>query len=151
MFAAVVLALVTVIAVRVVTRVPAVYPGVTPAERLQLGSCLAESDRALSEYTVVGCDQPHPVQVFATVDVALDESVYAQTGGVLDAFADEVCDRYLEYRLFLVADLEKLDYAASAIAVPTPEQYAAGDTEALCVLAAEDGGPLVGDYYHPMP
>ena len=57
----------------------------------------------------------------------------------------------MEYRLFLDADLDNDDYEASAIDVPDPEAYAAGDTEALCVIAHEDGAELTSDLYRPMP
>lgn len=149
--AAVILAIATILAVRLVTRIPVISPGVTAADAVVPGSCLAEDDRSLPEYTVVGCGQPHPVQVFATADVGLDDVVYDSSQGVLDAFADEVCKRYLEYRLFLPSDLEKRDYTAWAIVVPTREQYRAGDTEALCVIALEAGGTLTGDLYRPLP
>jgi hypothetical protein len=147
----IVVALACILAFRLLTRATPIYLGVTAVEALQPGSCLAEADRTLDEYTVIPCSQPHPQQVFATAELELDELVYAQTGGALQSFGDEVCDHYLEYRLFLVAELEKGDYEAFAIAVPTPEQYASGDTEALCVLVAEDGTDITGDAYRAMP
>ena len=60
-------------------------------------------------------------------------------------------DRYLEYRLFLQPDFEKLPYEAVAIAVPTTDEYEAGDTDALCVIRKESGEPLTGDLYRAMP
>ena len=147
----IVVALACILAFRLLTRATPIAFGSTAVGALQPGSCLVEADRDLAEYTVVPCIQPHPQQVFATAELELDELVYAQTGGALQSFGDEVCDHYLEYRLFLIAELEKGDYKAFAIAVPTPEQYAGGDTEALCVLVAEDGTDITGDAYRPMP
>lgn len=150
-FVVVVVALVALVAFRVATRAPAIPLGPTAATDLRPGACLAEDSIDLDEYTVVACGQKHPQQVFAVADLELDELVYAQTGGALTAFGDEVCDRYLEYRLFLVPDLDKGDYVAQAIGVPTPAQYASGDTEASCVIAHEDGQALTTDLYRPMP
>jgi len=148
---AVVVALACLLAFRLLTRATPITYGVTAVGDLRPGSCLAEGDFDLVEYTVVPCSRPHPLQVFATAELELDELVYAQTGGALQSFGDEVCDHYLEYRLFLIAELEKGDYEAYAIAVPNPPQYAAGDTSALCVLIAKDLSDITGDAYRPMP
>jgi hypothetical protein len=149
--AAVIVALLALVAFRVATRVPPIPTGSTATGDLIVGSCLAESQTDLDEYTVVPCGVEHPQQVFATADLALDDSLYTEVSSALQAFGDEVCERYLEYRLFLVADLEKTEYAASAIDVPDPEAYAAGNTDALCVIAHEDGDTLTSDLYRPMP
>ncbi len=148
---AIVVALACLLAFRLLTRATPIAYGVTAVADLRPGSCLAEAARDLTEYTVGSCALPHPQQVFATAELELDEWVYAQTGGALQSFGDEVCDHYLEYRLFLIAELEKGDYKAFAIAVPDPAAYAAGDTSALCVLVAEDGTDITGDAYRPMP
>ncbi len=150
-FAVVVITLAGFVAYRVLTRVPAIPTGPTDAGELRPGSCVAEESLDLEEYTVVTCDQPHPLQVFATADLELGDAVYAQTGGALTAFGDAVCGRYLEYRLFLAADLDKSEYRTRAIDLPTPERYAAGDTDASCVIAREDGADLIEDLYRPMP
>lgn len=150
-FGVVVIALSAIVAFRVATRVPVIPTGLTATADLHPGSCLAEPALDLDEYTVVPCGQPHPQQVFATADLELDDLVYAQTGGALDAFGDAVCDRYLEYRLFLDEDLETRDYSAHAIGLPSPDEYAAGLTETRCVIAHEDDEDLVEDLYRPMP
>lgn len=150
-FVVVVVALATLVAVRLATRAPAIPLGVSSVGELRPGSCLAEDALDLDEYTVVPCGESHPQQVFASADLELDELVYTETGGALTAFGDEVCDRYLEYRLFLVAELDKDEYRAYAIGVPTPEAYESGDTDALCVIAHEDGERLTADLYRPMP
>ncbi len=149
--AAMVIAVVAILAVRVLTRTPVIPTGSTAADDLQVGSCLAEAERSLDRYTVVGCGEPHPVQIFAIADVGVADAVYDQTQGVLDAFADAVCERYLEYLLFLPDDLERSDHVVSSITTPDAQQYAAGDTDALCVIALESGEPLTGDLYRAMP
>lgn len=148
---AIVVALVALVLVRVLTRVPAIPLGVTATSDLRTGSCLAESGRDLAEYTVIPCTEEHPQQVFATADLDLDDTVYALVDDALAEFGDKVCERYLEYRLFLLADLEKQDYVAFAIAVPDPAAFAEGDTDALCAIAPEDGGTITGDLHRPMP
>lgn len=156
-FAAIVAALLLVVAIRVATRTPPIPLGTTSSDDLRPGSCLAESDPALDTYTVVSCGDEHPAQVFATVDLVLPGGLATQTDASLTVFADAVCGRYLEYRLFLVPGLDKFAYDSSAIAVPKPDAYAAGDTSALCVIvpADPDGdgqrGTMTGDLYQQMP
>lgn len=149
--AAVVVALILLVLVRIVSRAPAIPLGVTPVAELRPGSCLAESALDLDEYTVVSCSVEHPQQVFAVADLDLEDDVYALVEESLAVFGDEVCDRYLEYRLFLAPDLEKSDYTAYAIAVPSPASYAAGETSALCAVSPDDGGAITGDLHRPMP
>lgn len=148
--ATVVVVLVALVVVRVVTRVPAIPTGVTSVGELREGSCLAEAGD-LAEYTVVPCGEPHPQQVFARADLELDDDLYATARDALQVFGDQLCTRYLEYRLFLVADLDRDEYEVRAIDVPDPEAYAGGDTEALCVIVAADRSDLTGDLYRPMP
>jgi hypothetical protein len=150
-FVVVVVALAALVAFRLATREPVIPLGTSSVNDLLPGSCLAEDSLELDDYTVVSCTESHPQQVFATADLELEELVYAQTGGALTAFGDEVCDRYLEYRLFLDPELDKGDYSAHAIGVPDPERYASGDTDASCVIAHEDGAALTADLYRPMP
>jgi hypothetical protein len=148
--AAIVLALVAVVAIRVATRVPPIPTGITPAAELRVGSCLAEDGADAAEYTVVPCGVAHPQQVFATADLDLDPTVYGLVGASIGTFGDAVCDKFLEYRLYLRPGLVTSDYTASAIAVPTADQYAAGDTEALCVILANEGTSSE-DLYRPAP
>lgn len=151
-FVAIVVALAALVLVRVLTRTPAIPLGVTAVSDLRPGSCLAEDGLDRAEYTVVPCATEHPQQVFATAELELDESVYGLVDDALTRFGDEVCARYLEYRLFLVPELEKGDYLAHALDVPDPDAYAAGDTDALCVIVPEaEGATLTGDLYRAMP
>lgn len=150
-FVAIVVALATLVTVRVVTRVPAIPLGATAVDEVRPGSCVEESARDLAEYTVVRCDLEHPQQVFATTELELAPDVYTLVDEAIGMFGDEVCERYLEYRLFLLADLERSDYVAYAIGVPSVDEYAAGRTEALCAIAPVSGGTITGDLHRPMP
>lgn len=149
--AAVVVALLVLVIVRVVTKVPPIPLGPTAVGDLREGSCLEESGVDLEEYTVVPCDEPHAQQVFAVAELELDDNAYALVDAALSTFGDEVCGRYLEYRLFLVEDLVRRDYTTFAIAIPDADAYAEGDTEALCVVAPEGGGILTENLYRAMP
>lgn len=150
-FLAIVVALATVVVVRVATRTPAIPLGATAVEDLLPGSCLEEAGRDLDEYTVVPCQDEHPQQVFAVAELELTPDVYTLVDEAIGMFGDEVCDRYLEYRLFLLADLDRGDYEVYAIAVPSVDDYAAGRTDALCAIAPLDGGTMTGDLHRPMP
>jgi len=149
--AAVVVALMALVVIRVVTRVPPIPLGATAAADLREGSCLAEAETDLSQYTVVACDEPHPQQVFAVADLELDDNVYAVVDASLATFGDEVCDRYLEYRLYLDAALVRQDYRTSAIAVPDADAYADGRRHTLCAIARDDEDPMSGSVYRAMP
>lgn len=149
--AAVLVALLAIVAIRLATRVPPIPHGTTDVADLRPGSCLAEDGADLEQYTVVPCDRDHAQQVFATADLDLQPTVYALVESALAQFGDQVCSRYLEYRVFLHPELVTSAFTASAIAVPDPDEYAAGDTEALCVLRAVDGGAFTGDAYRAMP
>lgn len=148
--AAIVLALVAIVAIRIATRVPPIPTGVTAVDELRLGSCLAEDAADAAEYTVVPCGVAHPQQVFATADLDLDPAVFGLVGDSIGTFGDAVCAKFLEYRLYLPTGLVTSAYTASAIAVPTADAYTAGDTEALCVIAANDGDSSE-DLYRPAP
>lgn len=149
--AAVVVALVAIVLIRLATRVPPIPLGVTAVADLRPGSCLAEGGVDRAQYTVVGCGAEHPQQVFATADLELDASIYGLVDESLATFGDEVCGRYLEYRLFLREDLDKSEYTAAALGIPTAAEYEAGDTEALCTIVRADGGALTDDLYRAMP
>jgi hypothetical protein len=149
--AVVIVALIAAVLVRLATRVPPIPLGVTSIDDLRPGSCLAEEATDLDEYMVVDCGVAHPQQVFAPADVELDDSVYSLVDDSLATFGDQVCARFLEYRLFLREGLATGDYTASAIAMPDAAAYEDGDTEGLCVVAARDGSTITGDLYRPMP
>jgi hypothetical protein len=153
-----VLALVIAVVVRIVLQTPAIPLGVTSVDQLLPGSCLLEPGGSADEYTVVGCSTPHQQQVIAKVDLAFPGVVY-KADESLAIYANEVCNRMLEYRLYLVDDLVKTDFIAEAIAPPTLDEYDAGDTETLCAVLdhpdrPDEGGSsedLTRDLYRPMP
>lgn len=155
----IVVGLASFVAYRVLTRVPHIPLGVTAAEDLLPGSCLADAEPDLAEYEVVACSVEHPAQVFAIAPLDLDETLFsddgafrgADAGDALPIFADEVCERFLEYRLYLVSDLDKQHYEARSLTVPSLDDWRAGDQDVLCVIADEDGAPLTRDLYRPMP
>jgi hypothetical protein len=150
--AVVIVVIVAIVVVRVVTRVPPIPLGTTAVGDLRPGSCLAEGDLGLEEYTVVPCSTEHPQQVFAPANLTLDDATYQLVGPSLATFGDLLCNRFVEYRLFLDEDLESRLYLADVIDVPDDAAYAAGDTEALCVIfPRESGAMLTGDLYRPMP
>lgn len=150
--AVVIVVIVAAVVVRVATRVPPIPLGTTPIGELRPGSCLAEDGLDLAEYTVVSCGTAHPQQVFAPADLTLDQATYDLVDASLTTFGDELCARFLEYRLFLVEGLVTREYDAAAIDVPDEQAYAAGDTEALCVIfPKESGATITGDLYRPMP
>lgn len=155
----IVVGLASFVAYRVLTRVPAIPLGVTAAHDLLPGSCLADAAPDLDEYEVVACTVEHPAQVFAVAPLDLDDTLFSEDGAfrgpdagdALPIFGDQVCSRFLEYRLYLVDDLVKRDHVASSLAVPTLDEWRAGDTDVLCVVAAKDGSALTRDLYRPMP
>jgi len=123
--------------------------GPTEAAALQPGSCLAEKGADLAVYTVVDCDQPHPQQVFAEIDLSRNTAQYT-TQTALTTYAGEICARFLEYGLF-VTEAADDTVTTGPLAVPTPEALAAGSSRALCSLSGADGSSLTGDLYRPMP
>jgi hypothetical protein len=153
-----VLVLIIAVVVRIALQAPAIPLGVTPVDEILPGSCLVEPGGTSGEYTVVGCSTPHQQQVIAEVDLAFPGVDYTADES-LAIYADEVCNRLLEYRLFLVDDLVKADFIAGAVAPPTLEEYEAGETETLCAVLdhpdrPETGGSsedLTRDLYRPMP
>ncbi len=74
--------------------------GVTAVADLQPGARLAEDSLELAEYTVVSCSDAHPQQVITTYDLALGRDVYTSYAAI-PALAQEICDRYLEYDLYV--------------------------------------------------
>lgn len=143
-------ALFAIIAFRALLSDPPPALGATPAAELQLGSCLAEAETDLASYTVVDCASPHPQQVVGTVDIGIRSVAYTQYTAVT-VFAREVCNRYLEYSLFVRDEITPEDYTADAIAIPTETQYKSGQDQALCVVAAGDGSQLTESVYRALP
>ncbi len=153
-----VLVLIVAVVVRVALQAPSIPLGVTPVGQIMPGSCLLEPGGTSDEYTVVGCSTAHQQQVIAKVDLAFPGVDYTADES-LAIYADEVCNRLLEYRLYLIDDLVKSDFIGAAVAAPTLEEYEAGDTETLCAVLDHPDRPEAGgssedltrDLYRPMP
>lgn len=124
--------------------------GVTAAADLKLGSCLAEESFDLEEFTVVTCSEAHPQQVVGLIEMDQGTAVYTDFSA-MTIYLEAVCDRFLEYGLFLSPDVKNDAFDLTAIAIPTEQEFAAGQRTALCSLTSLDGAALVGDYYRPLP
>ena len=124
--------------------------GVTDSDELQLGSCLEEEDADLDEYTVVDCSVGHPQQVVATIDLGKTENVYTQYAA-MSSYAQEVCDRLIEYGLYVREDTSSDDYEFVVLAMPTEKQFEGGQTDALCAIVHTEGDELTESFYRPMP
>lgn len=147
----VVVAIAATVGIRALIARPAPSLGVTAAADLRPGSCLADpADAATDEVTVVDCGSPHPQQVVGTVDLSIDTQAYTQFSA-MSTYADEVCDRFLEYGLLVSDGVDADGYDLMAVAVPSESDYVGGRSEAYCAVQALDGSPLVGDLYRPLP
>lgn len=124
--------------------------GPTMAAELVLGSCVEESDIGLAEYTVTGCFFEHQQQIVAEVDLRRTVGTYSSTEA-LTSFVQQVCDRFLEYGLFVPLDLSEEQYELIAISVPTIEELDTGRERALCAVRSIDGSLISGDLYVPLP
>jgi len=124
--------------------------GPTVAAELVLGSCVEESESGLAEYTVTGCFFEHPQQIVAEVDLRRTVGNYSSTEA-LTSFVQEVCDRFIEYGLYVPLDLSEEQYELVATSVPTIEELDAGRERALCAVRSIDGSLISGDLYVPLP
>jgi hypothetical protein len=139
-----------IIGVRTLTARPAIALGETPAAALALGSCLAEPGVDLETYTVVNCGTGHPQQVIGAVDLEAESDTYS-TFEAVGIFAQAVCDRYLDYGLFVASGVAPDDYDVDVIAMPSEAEFTTGRTTALCSITSSDGTALTSDLYAPLP
>lgn len=152
-----VVVLVIAVIIRIVLQTPVIPTGSTAVEDLQPGSCLLEPGLA-DTYTVVTCTTPHQQQVIAKVDLTFPNVPYSADES-LATYAGFTCDRLLEYRLYLPADIEKTEFAMLAIDPPTLEEWNAGSASTLCAILDDPDRPekggvsedLTRDLYHPLP
>lgn len=147
---AIALIIVIVIVAKIAGAAVQVPLGVTDSDELQLGSCLEQEEADLDEYTVVDCSVGHPQQVVATIDLGKGENVYTQFAA-MSSYAQEVCDRLIEYGLFVREHVSSDDYEFALLAMPTEKQFEAGHTEALCAIVHSEGDELTESLYRPMP
>ena len=146
---AVILALAALLVVRIVINNARPPLGVTAVADLQPGSCLAEEAPDNPEYTVVDCATPHPQQVIGEVDLSLGREVYTSYDA-MPLLAQEVCERYLEYDLFVDQPTGEDRLAMVAMGLPTEVGVRAGRTIAYCAVVASDGSDLTKDEYKPI-
>lgn len=147
--AAVLVALLALLVVRVLITNAKPPLGVTSVADLQPGSCLAEGATDAEEYTVVDCATPHEQQVVATVDLSLGRDAFTSFEA-MPALAQEVCDRYLEYDLFVEQPGTDDRLSMVALGLPTEAEFESGRTEAFCAVVATDGSKLTTDEYRPI-
>jgi hypothetical protein len=147
--AAIVLALLALLVVRVVISNARPALGVTAVANLQPGSCLAEAATDSAEYTVVDCSTPHPQQMIAMVDLSLGREVFTSYGA-MPALAQEVCDRYLEYDLFVGQAAGDDRLSVVPLGLPSEAEYDSGRTVGFCAVVATDGSDLTTDEYRPV-
>lgn len=148
--AAIVVALGAIIGIRSLSARPAIALGETDAASLVAGSCLAEAEAARDSYTVVDCSTSHAQQVIGSVDLEAESDTYS-TFEAIGLFAEAVCDRYLEYGLFLISGVSTADHDAAVIALPSEAEFTTGRTMAMCSISGADGAPLTTDLYAPLP
>jgi len=152
-----VVVLILAVLVRVALQTPVIPFIVTPVDKLIAGSCLTEPGDA-EKYTVVPCSTPHQQQMIAKVDLDFPGVDYTADSALAE-YAQQACDRLLEYRLYLIPGLEKSDYAMAALGAPTLDEYDAGHTTTMCAVldnpdTPDKGGTsedLTTDLYRPIP
>jgi hypothetical protein len=142
--------IVVVIIVKVAVNSTLVPLGVTSANELQTGSCLAEGATDLAEYTVVDCGLPHPQQVVALIDLGKTDNIYTQFSA-MSSYAQEICDRLIEYRLYLREGPTYDDYQLVVVGMPSEQQFADGGQFARCAIIHTAGDELTESYYKAMP
>lgn len=148
---AAVLALGAILVLRLVLAHPAPPLGPTPAFELQPGSCLAEAGTVLDTYTVVDCSAPHPQQVVAEVELTRQAVEVYTSYDSITAYVEHICDRLIEYGLYVPEGSVKAGYDLVALAIPDAAQWQAGHDHARCAIVAVDGSELTGNLYRPMP
>jgi hypothetical protein len=128
--------------------------GATPVTELKPGSCLREADAGLASYTVVPCFGSHAQQVIAPVDLSVSGNVFTQFS-VMSTYSQAVCDRFLEYGLFVTPEVAapatRANYTMHAFHVPTEADFKAGKVTALCSITPADGKPSTTNLYQAAP
>lgn len=146
----VLLIILTVIIVKVIVSTPRAPLGVTSFDELQPGSCLDEDETDLDEYTVVDCSEAHPQQVIALIDLGKTDNVYTQFSS-MSSYAQQICDRFIEYRLYLREAPNYDDLEVTLLAMPTEDQFNDGLETARCAIISSEGDDLTESYYRAMP
>ena len=124
--------------------------GETSVSDLAPGACLAEDEAGRDDYTVVACTGEHAQQVIGPVELGDEADTYS-TFQAVGTFAEAVCDRYLDYGLYLTDEASTTSHDVGIVAMPTETEFGAGRTTALCSVRAADGSTLTSDLYEPLP
>lgn len=148
---AAVLAIVAIAVLRVLFTDPAPALGPTAVADLRPGACLAEPAVDLATYTVVDCDAPHPQQVVAEVELTADAVDVYSSYTSITSYVELICDRMIEYDLFVREGARREGYDLVALAVPDRRQWETGTDRALCAIVADDGTEFTESLYRRMP
>lgn len=122
-----------------------VEEGTVSAFELKVGDCFNDpqqnEDGTIENLAAVPCETPHDNEVFYLVDYPGDETASFPTKEELDAFSGEQCEAAFEPYVGLA-------YADSSLFLapyqPTPESWAQGDREIVCILFDGEEAQLEG-------
>jgi len=111
--------------------------------QVQQGDCLSTGDGegSVSTVTAVPCDQPHESEVYALVDHPADEDAEFPGEDAVGTFADGECVE--AFATYVGAQYEDSQYGIATF-VPSPESWADGDREVVCMATDGAGGELTG-------
>jgi len=128
--------------------------GSTAVGDLHPGSCLKETDAGLAAYTVVPCFLDHGQQFIAPVDLSISGSVLTQFS-VMTTYTQAVCDRFLEYALFIVPEAanpaNRSNFTMRAFHVPSEAEFTSGTVMAGCSISRADAKPSSSDLFMAAP
>jgi hypothetical protein len=106
---------------------------------LAVGDCVIdETEGEISETTKVPCTTPHLSEVYHLFD--LPSGDFPQ-GDALGAAVEAGCLGAFE--AYVGLDYDRSEYAVNWLE-PTPESWAAGDREVVCMLSTQDGSTITG-------
>jgi len=112
--------------------------------QVRAGDCLGaggDAEEGVSTVTAVPCDQPHESEVFALVDHPADEDAEFPGEDAIGEFGDGECvEAFATYVGTAYADSR---YGIATF-VPSPESWADGDREVVCMATDGTGGELSG-------
>lgn len=92
----------------------------------------------LTDVTVVGCDDPHQLEVFHVFDLGPDRT---EGEALVEAVTDECLGEAFTAYVGVPEDESPLELLPLP---PTDEQVAGGDTEVVCTLREPGGGTRTG-------
>lgn len=106
---------------------------------LAVGDCLIDdTEGEVAETVTIGCDKPHLSEVYHLFDLpdgafpersAMDKAIEAGCLGAFEAYVG--------------LDYDRSEYVFTTLE-PTPDSWAGGDQEVVCMLATQDGSTITG-------